>query len=55
MDNELEELRIAADELVRTHSGLIDAEDVDSYMKKENHLPPGCTGPGRGRSSSPST
>jgi hypothetical protein len=42
LDNELEQLRIAAGELVRTHSGLIDAEDVESYMKKENYLPPGC-------------
>jgi len=39
---ELEELRIAAGELVRTRNGLIDAEDLDSYMKKENYLPPGC-------------
>jgi hypothetical protein len=39
---ELEELQIAAGELVRTRSGLIDAADIDSYMRKENYLPPGC-------------
>ena len=39
---ELEELRIAAGELVRTRNGLIDAEDLDGYMRKENYLPPGC-------------
>jgi hypothetical protein len=42
VDKELEELQINAGELVRTRSGLIDAADLDSYMKKENYLPPGC-------------
>lgn len=39
---ELEEIRIAAGELVRTRNSLIDAEDLDGYMRKENYLPPGC-------------
>jgi len=39
---ELEELRIASGEIVRTRSGIIDAEDLDGYMKEENYLPPGC-------------
>ena len=39
---ELEELRIVAGELVRTSNGLIDAEDLDGYLKDENYLPPGC-------------
>jgi hypothetical protein len=42
LDSELEELRIEAGELVRTRNGIIDAEDLDGYMKEENYLPPGC-------------
>jgi hypothetical protein len=39
---ELEELQISAGEVVRTRSGLIQAEDIESYLKEENYLPPGC-------------
>ncbi|MDQ1439267.1 MAG: hypothetical protein QOK43_2896 [Acidimicrobiaceae bacterium] len=38
---ELENLQVAAGELVRTHNGLIPAGAVRSYMEQENYLPPG--------------
>jgi hypothetical protein len=46
---ELESLRVASGEVVRTHSGLIQAEDIDSYLREENYLPPGCERSWEGR------
>jgi hypothetical protein len=46
---ELEELRLAAGEVVRTRNGLIQAEDIESYLKEEDYLPPGCERTWEGR------
>lgn len=39
---ELENLQVAAGELVRTPQGLLPAEARESHLREEHYLPPGC-------------